>query len=326
MDLSGLQVGTVVNLSFDLIGFGTGLAASRSHVTISQLQLSHGLNAQDDRFVLQEDTPLTLDLVGNDLGGSLAGVQPVLVDGPAHGRLEVLADGRWRYIPEANFNGEDHFSYQLSDGSQTSNLAQVSLQVTPVNDAPLLGDLAASLEEDGTVVLDLLSLANDPDGDVLTLQVGDASHGTLVALGQGRYSYRPSANFHGLDEFGLTASDGTLQVSSRVRLTITAVNDAPLARDDAAQLQEDGRLTLALMANDEDVDGDALSLRIVSGPAHGTAVLEADGRVTYIPDAQWSGEDSFSYVLSDGQLDSAPATVRRCSASSAAWPHRRRRP
>ena len=310
VDLSGLQVGTVVNLSFDLIGFGTGLAASRSHVTISQLQLSHGLNAQDDRFVLQEDTPLTLDLVGNDLGGSLAGVQPVLVDGPAHGRLEVLADGRWRYIPEANFNGEDHFSYQLSDGSQTSNLAQVSLQVTPVNDAPLLGDLAASLEEDGTVVLDLLSLANDPDGDVLTLQVGDASHGTLVALGQGRYSYRPSANFHGLDEFGLTASDGTLQVSSRVRLTITAVNDAPLARDDAAQLQEDGRLTLALMANDEDVDGDALSLRIVSGPAHGTAVLEADGRVTYIPDAQWNGEDSFSYVLSDGQLDSAPATVR----------------
>jgi len=95
-----------------------------------------------------------------------------------------------------------------------------------------------------------------------------------------------------------------------VRLTLTAVNDAPVAQDDTATLDEDHSIHLSIMANDYDVDGDSLSLIIVDQPAHGTLVVNADNTVSYTPVENWSGGDSFSYKLNDSELDSGIATVR----------------
>ena len=140
VDLAGVAVGTVVNLSFDLIGFGLGAEAVSSHVTVKELHLGQPLQALDDAATLAEDASIVINALANDIGATAVGVKPVLVNGPAHGNVAITADGSFRYTPVANWFGEDSFSYSLtlSNGGQEANVALVKITVTPVNDAPSL--------------------------------------------------------------------------------------------------------------------------------------------------------------------------------------------
>ncbi|HAY29404.1 MAG TPA: hypothetical protein DCY47_18415, partial [Candidatus Accumulibacter sp.] len=146
---------------------------------------------------------------------------------------------------------------------------------------------AVSLPEDGAIVLDLLAMASDADGDPLTLTTGTPQHGRLTPTGDGRYAYRPAADYHGDDFFAIRASDGATSVDGLVRLTVTAVNDPPLARDHVSELDEDGWLALDLPALGFDADGDPLTLAFTSQPAHGTLSRDAQGRLVYTPAADW---------------------------------------
>ncbi|MDZ4253583.1 MAG: tandem-95 repeat protein, partial [Sulfuritalea sp.] len=113
------------------------------------------------------------------------------------------------------------------------------------------------------------------------------------------------------DRFTYTMVDGEGATSTAtVTMTIVGANDAPVVQDDSATLLEDGRITLALMSNASDIDGDALTLRIVEQPAHGMLTLNADNTVTYLPTANYNGEDVFTYLVNDGLADSNVATVR----------------
>ncbi|MCK9530750.1 MAG: Ig-like domain-containing protein [Gammaproteobacteria bacterium] len=80
-----------------------------------------------------------------------------------------------------------------------------------------------------------------------------------------------------------------------MRITVTPVNDAPVAMDAQATTAEDTPLVLDLMTNATDVEGDALTARIVDGPLHGVLSANADGTFTYTPHADYFGEDSFTY-------------------------------
>src|SRR5262249_32481123 len=109
------------------------------------------------------------------------------------------------------------------------------------------------------------------------------------------------------------ASDGALDSNvATVTITVNPVNDPPVAGNDAYSTDEDNTLTVAapgVLANDTDVDGDALAAVLVSGPSHGTVTLNGHGSFTYAPAANYNGTDSFSYKASDGQADSNVATV-----------------
>ena len=98
-----------------------------------------------------------------------------------------------------------------------------------------------------------------------------------------------------------------------VSLTVTPVNDAPVAVADSYSTAEDTALTVAaalgVLANDTDVDGDPLTAVKVSDPAHGTLALAADGSFVYTPAADYSGADSFTYKANDGPADSNVAMV-----------------
>ncbi|HRD93662.1 MAG TPA: tandem-95 repeat protein, partial [Accumulibacter sp.] len=311
IDLAGVAAGTVANLSFDLIGFGRGAAATSSQVTISQLRLGGAVReARDDEATTAEDTPITLDLTGNDPGASQPGVSPVLVDAPMHGEVTVTADGSFTYRPQADWHGDDRFTYRLRGNGVDSNVAVVSLTVTPVNDAPTIVARSVTLDEDSEVTLDLLDGASDVDGDALSVATASPRHGTLVGNADGTITYRPVADFYGEDSFLWTVSDGELQTASLLRITINAVNDAPVAADDTATLAEDGHIVLDLLDNDRDADGDALALIVDHPPAHGTLTRDAEQRVIYTPDADWSGEDAFGYLVDDGLAGSGVATVR----------------
>src|SRR5205814_1448553 len=146
-------------------------------------------------------------------------------------------------------------------------------------------------------------LANDTDvdGDVLTtLLVAGPQHGVLALNSDGLFSYTPAANYNGADSFTYRASDGpaTSNVAT-VALTITPVNDAPVAQDDAYQSAEDTPLTIGapggVVANDTDADGDALTALLVTGPQHGVLALNPDGAFSYTPAAEDHGPVGYTY-------------------------------
>ena len=273
--------------------------------------------AADDAFTLDEDTTLTGSLTTNDTDVDGDALQAVLVSGPAHGTLVLAFGGAFTYTPAPDYNGPDSFTYHASDGALDSNVATVTLTVLPVPDPPVARDDAGALNEDETLVVaapGVLANDTDADGDAITaVLVSGPLHGTLVLGADGSYRYTPSANYNGADAFTYRANDGGLDSGiATVRLAIAPVNDAPVASDDAYGTAEDTALSVGmpgLLGNDTDVDGDALTASLVSGPAHGTLVLAPDGSFTYTPDANFHGADAFTYAASDGTLTSNVATV-----------------
>jgi len=186
IDLAGIAVGTAVNLSFDLIGFGKGLEAQNSRVTLRNLHLGTPQEARDDVATTAEETPLVIDALANDLNARQPGFAPVLVANAAHGQVVVNADGSFGYTPDADWFGTDRFSYKLSDGRVDSNLATVTLTVTPVNDAPVVPVRTLMLDEDRNATVDLLAGTSDVDGNTLTATVTTLpQHGSFTQNADG---------------------------------------------------------------------------------------------------------------------------------------------
>jgi VCBS repeat-containing protein len=273
-----------------------------------------------DTYSTGEDTALTVNAPGvlaNDSDPDGNPLSAALVTGPSHGTLTLNANGSFTYIPAANFNGSDSFSYQASDGTEQSSPATVTISVTAINDAPTASDDAYSTGEDTALTVNapgVLANDNDPDGDTVHTVVESApSHGTLALDADGSFIYTPAADFNGTDSFTYRASDGSQQSNpATVTLTVTATNDGPTAAADAYSTTEDNVLTVpapGVLGNDSDPDGNPLSAALVSGPSHGTLTLKADGSFAYAPVANFSGSDSFSYRASDGSQQSNPATV-----------------
>ena len=151
---------------------------------------------------------------------------------------------------------------------------------------------------------------SDPDGTALTFAVaGPPAHGTLSGTAPS-LTYTPAANFHGTDSFTFTADDGESSDIGTVTIVVTPVNDAPLAGDDAVTTDENAQVTVAVLGNDSDPDGDPLSAALVSGAAHGTATCSATA-CAYRPVSNFVGTDTFAYEAcdADGACDEATVTV-----------------
>jgi VCBS repeat-containing protein len=310
LDLRFLSVGSSVLLAFDLLGFG----AADSKVTLRNIHLGAVPIAVDDAVTTAEDTPVTIAALANDVDATQPGYVPVIVSGAQHGSVTVNADGTFTYTPDANYFGADSFSYGLGDGSQQSNSVTVSINVTPVNDAPIVQDSSAQTAEDTPLTLSLLTNAVDVDGDSLTLTFSSSgrnapAHGRLTPNPDGSLSYTPDADYFGQDSFSYEISDGQTSTYATVQLTITPVNDAPTLTDVSLTLSEDSSASLNLLAGARDVEGNSLTPRIIRATSHGQLSLSADGRYAYTSDADYFGADSFSYTVNDGALDSNVATV-----------------
>jgi VCBS repeat-containing protein len=182
------------------------------------------------------------------------------------------------------------------------------------NAAPVAdGDTYDAVEDVHLVVPGPGVMANDTDAEGAALSailVAGPAHGTLTLNADGSFEYAPNEDFNGSDSFTYKANDGELDSNvATVTLNVAPVNDPPKAADDAAEGDEDRPIIVSVLANDSDVDGDTLSPVIVDGPANGTAAVNADGTVTYTPDANFFGDDAFTYRASDGDRESDPATV-----------------
>jgi VCBS repeat-containing protein len=295
-------------------GTGTSEAAS---VTINVNSVNDDPAGTADVYATDEDTALTVDAAGgvlaNDTDADGDPLTATLVTGPASGTLTLNADGSFTYTPSADFNGTDSFVYTASDGTASTGEITVTINVNAVNDAPAAVADAYTVDEDATLTVDaaggLLANDTDVDGDALTAAVVTGpANGTLTLNADGSFSYTPNADFNGSDTFTYSVSDGALTSEGTVTITVTPVNDAPVAVEDAFTVDEDATLTVdaagGVLANDTDVEGDALSATVVTGPANGTLTLNADGSFSYTPNANFNGSDTFTYSVSDGALTS----------------------
>ena len=187
--------------------------------------------------------------------------------------------------------------------------AIVNITVTPVNDAPVAVNDLATVAEDGTLNgSNLLSNDSDIDGNTLTIKtipVIAPIHGNLTINANGTYTYIPVANYNGSDSFTYQICDNgipSLCATAIVNITVTSLNDAPIAVNDVASVSEDETLNGAsLLVNDSDPDGNTLTIKTtpVVSPSHGTLIINANGTYNYIPEANYNGSDSFTYQVCD---------------------------
>jgi N-acetylneuraminic acid mutarotase len=208
----------------------------------------------------------------------------------------------------------------LAQESGIAHTGGIYFPTAPANTAPVASDDAFETAEDQTLnVLAPGVLANDsdPDGNSLTaLLVTPTASGSLALNRDGSFIYTPDPGFAGLDAFTYQASDG-LAASNVATVTITvdeAPNNAPTAVDDAYTMLQDSTLIIpapGLLENDSDPDGDPLIAALELGPSNGSVTVNADGSFTYVPDAGFSGVDSFVYEVDDGQggTDTAVVTI-----------------
>lgn len=252
-----------------------------------------------------EDTPATFTLRGSDPDG--ASVTLAIATPPAHGTLTGVLPAVI-YTPAADFNGTDTFTYTAAtaDGA-VSSPATVTLQVAAVNDAPTAHDITVTTSEDTAVNIALPG--SDIDSTSLTFNItalpGD---GTLTGTGGNRV-YTPAANASGSRSFTFAVIDNfNLFATATVHIEITPVQDPPVARDNAVFTELDTPVTVDILADDSDVDGDVLTVATLSAPAHGTVTREG-GELTYTPNAGFTGTEDLTYTVSDGHGNTATAHV-----------------
>ena len=181
----------------------------------------------------------------------------------------------------------------------------------PTNTPPVAVDDVATVAEDVGGSIAVLANDTDADGNALSIvSVGTPAHGTAVANATGTVTYMPAANYFGPDTFDYVVGDGAGGTDTgSVSLTVTSVNDPPVANDDVASTAYQTAVAVPVLANDTDVDGGPLGVVSVGAASHGTVTIGPGGSVTYTPAAGYSGPDAFGYTAGDGAGGTATATV-----------------
>ena len=265
--------------------------------------------AVDDAASVEEDSSASvIDALVNDTDAD-GGPKSVSAktDG-THGKTAILGGGLGlSYAPDVNYCGPDSFTYTLNGGST----ATVSVTITCVDDTPSAADDTATVGEDSPAQsIDVL--ANDTDVDAGPKQVSSKSngaHGSVSITGGGLgLSYAPDVNYCGSDSFSYTLNGGS---SATVSVTITCVDDAPTAVNDAATVPEDASATsIDVLANDTDSDGGPKTISSKTNAGHGTVAITGGGSgLTYLPEANYCGSDSFTYQLNGGSSASVSIVV-----------------
>ncbi|GEM_PF-2591862 len=286
-----------------------GMDSALVSVTVTNVNDAPIANS-DQAIVTQNSSGNVIDVLVNDsdLEGDSLTLQSVTQ--PAHGSVSIAAN-KASYTPASGYSGEDSFEYTVFDSRGGSDSAVVSITVTSFNSAPIAIDDSFSVNEDSNNnAMNVLSNDTDFDGDDISITVVTQGANGTVDFSVSSVSYTPDTNFYGEDSFSYTISDGKGGTdSATVSVTVTNVNDAPIANSDQKTVAQNSSGTVIdVLANDSDLDGDSLILESVVQPVHGTASI-ADNKASYTPETGYSGEDSFEYTVSDGNGGSATTTV-----------------
>ncbi len=267
--------------------------------------------AVNDNSATDENIPVVTGVLSNDSDPDADPLTIASVTQPSNGSVVNNGNGTITYSPNLNYNGSDSYTYTITDGRGGIATATVTITVNPVNNPPVANDDFENTAEDTAATIEVLSNDTDADGDPLNI-VGftQGSNGTVTDNGDGTVSYLPNADFSGTDSFTYIAGDGNGGADGAlVTVVVGAVNDSPLAVNDSGSTDEDNPITVDVLTNDSDPEGDPITISSLSQPANGTAVNNGDGTINYTPNLNFNGSDSFSYTISDGNGGLSDALV-----------------
>gem|GEM_PF-425400 len=235
------------------------------------------------------------------------------------------------YSPGHNENGTDSFTYTVTDGKGAFSTATVTVEIAPVNDAPIAISDFAVTPEDIPIVINVLANDSDPEGDPLTISLTqDAAFFGILEIvdpiaGTIRFTPEPNISTGGPDNFPYIVSDGTAFTVGFVAVVVTPVNDAPVAAPDSFVTLEDTPVSGNLLLNDSDIENDALQIRSLAGqdapvgvaPPFTTTVSgltiqwAATGVVLITPDEDFNAPTgvTFNYTMWDGRLESSSSVL-----------------
>jgi hypothetical protein len=272
-----------------------------------------------DDFSTPENTPLIIAAPGilqNDRDPEGSPLSTIMVSGALHGRVELNGDGSFSYTPDEGFFGQDQFSYHASDGELISEVVPVLITVQETNQPPEVEDDRFSSAAE--VLLEvpapgILGNDSDPDSEALTVQLETGpAFGELDLQVDGSFEYQPDPGFVGQDQFTYRVSDGrTLSNIGQVTIEVNA--QLPAVLEDLYEMEQGQNLVVeppGVMQNDQVLNGQLSVVELVSGPGAGQLLLNPDGSFEYTPDAEFTGEVLFQYLLRTGEAVSELATVR----------------
>lgn len=269
---------------------------------------------------IQTTTQAQLLANDSDVDNPHTDLRIIAVDNATQGTVALNPDGSIRFAPAADYFGTAQFTYTVSDGVGGFTVGTASLDIAPVNDAPRLAGESATLDEDAQARFSIAALlANDTDVDNLHSELvftaaGNATNGS-VQIVAGEIVFTPTVNFNGAASFSYTVSDGVGGSSqATANLNFTQVNDAPVANSELVWGKRNVSYTLsqaALLANDTDVESPgSLQISAISNVQHGTALLNADGSVSFTPESGYAGRGSFDYLVRDPDGATSTATAQ----------------
>ncbi|UPR12634.1 tandem-95 repeat protein [Vibrio parahaemolyticus] len=339
---AGENGGSSLQTSATIVRDGTELLASTSFETIgieslglSQTQVlalndlfrSNLQTSADSTDKPLATTPVTLDAIEED-GGSIIitteellsnvddedkdtlSVENLIID-KGNGTLVDNGDGTWTFTPQIDDDTEVSFTFDIIDDEDLVVSGSANLDILPINDAPNAENDVITTEEDTAVTIDVLVNDSDVEGDALSIQSASVpkEQGTVEVV-DGKLVFTPAENFNGEATISYIVTDGDLTDEAKVSVTVTPVNDSPVAVDDTTSIQEDTAVTIDVLTNDTDVDGDKLSIESASVPKEQGTVEVVDGKLVFTPAENFNGDAEITYTVTDGELtDEAKVTV-----------------
>ncbi|EGQ7783400.1 tandem-95 repeat protein [Vibrio parahaemolyticus] len=262
-----------------------------------------------DQTLAEDFTPYTIDLntafsdvdnVDGELTFSVSGNSNIQV---------AIVNGIATITPTADWNGSKALTFTATDPSGESVSQTVNFTVAPVAD--IVADKAKAVEDTPTIIKVLGNDTFEGDDQVVSLDTNNGpANGTVSVNPDGSVTYTPNDNYHGTDSFTYIVTSGGVSESTTVSVDVTPVNDAPVAKDDIATTQEDTEVTIDVLPNDSDVDGDKLSIESASVPKEQGTVEVVNGKLVFTPAENFNGDAEITYTVTDGQLtDEAKVTV-----------------
>ncbi len=267
--------------------------------------------ANPQSVTTNQDTAKAITLTGSDDDVPALTLTYAIASNPTHGTLSGFnaATGSVTYTPTAGYFGPDSFTFTVSNGTNTSSAATVSITVTQVVMAPVANNQSVTTNQDTAVGITLT--ASDPNTPARSLTysvVSGPTHGTLSGTAP-NLTYTPTAGYFGSDSFTFKANNGVKDSNvATVSITVTQVVLAPTANNQSVTTNQDTAVGITLTGSDPNNPARSLTYSVVSNPAHGTLTGTAPN-LTYTPTAGYFGPDSFTFKANNGVKDSNTATV-----------------
>ncbi|MBH0025423.1 tandem-95 repeat protein [Pseudoalteromonas sp. SWN29] len=283
-------------------GFAVGTAGASdttATVTITVTPVNDAPIANTDSVTTSADTPVEIDVLANDSDieeNNLTIVSATVARGSV-----VVTNNKLTYTPALNSSGVEVIGYTITDGvSNASSTVSVTIIATSSNNPPVVNSDSVTINEDAIpFLIDVLANDTDPNGDPLVISAASVDKG-LVSIVNNKIQYTANANFNGLATVTYTASDGNGGANSAIlSITITPVNDSPIANTDSVTMDEDATpLLIDVLANDSDPDGDNLTISAASVDIGSVSIVS--NKIQYTTNANFNGVATVTYTASDG--------------------------